>query len=270
MRKRGAAMPSRPEILYGVHPVGEAIKAKRRRLTTIYLTREPASGRLEWIVAHAEAHRIPVEVVAADKLASMTDTDHHQGIAAAVGPYPFVALERVLDAGNSPVLLLLLDHVLDVQNFGALIRTALGVGVDGVVICRDRAASATPAVCKASAGAMEHVRMVRVTNLVQTIQELKTSGVWITGLERKAPQSIFKSDLTGALALVIGGEEKGLRPLVRRQCDFLVSIPQTGPVESLNASVAGAVALYEAFRQRTPGEMATISKGLCPTDSPEG
>jgi 23S rRNA (guanosine2251-2'-O)-methyltransferase len=147
----------------------------------------------------------------------------------------------------------LLDHVLDVQNFGALIRTALGVGVGGVVVCKDRSASPTPAACKASAGALEHINLVRVTNLVQTLKVLQNAGIWTFGLDAGASGSIFDTDMAGSFALVVGGEEKGLRPLVRRQCDALVSIPQLGPVESLNASAAGAVALYEAYRQRING-----------------
>lgn len=180
----------------------------------------------------------------------MTGNVRHQGVAAQVGPYPFVGLEDILQVDNETVFLLLLDHILDVQNLGALIRTALGVGVGGVVVCKDRSASPTPAVCKASAGALEHIKLVRVTNLVKTMKDMQNAGIWVFGLDARASGTIFQADMTGALALVVGGEEKGLRPLVRHQCDMLVSIPQVGPVESLNASAAGAVALYEGYRQR--------------------
>jgi 23S rRNA (guanosine2251-2'-O)-methyltransferase len=141
----------------------------------------------------------------------------------------------------------MLDHIVDPQNLGAVIRTALCVGVDGVILPKDRCASPTPAVSKASAGALEHIRL---TNMVQTIQHCKRAGIWIIGLQKEAAQSIYSGDLTESIAIVLGGEQKGIRPLVQMNCDFMVSIPQRGPVGSLNASAAAAVAMYEAFRQR--------------------
>ncbi len=147
-------------------------------------------------------------------------------------------------------LLLLLDNVLDPQNLGAIIRTALSVGIDGIIIPKDRSAMPTPAVSKTSAGAIEHVCLIRVTNMVDTIKVLKQQGVWVVGLDKGADKTVYSSDLTGSVAIVIGGEEKGIRPLVKKNCDFLVSIPQIGQVNSLNASVAAAIAMYEAFRQR--------------------
>jgi 23S rRNA (guanosine2251-2'-O)-methyltransferase len=129
-------------------------------------------------------------------------------------------------------------------------RTAHCVGADALIVPKDRAAGATPAVSKASAGAMEHTRLCRVTNLASTIQWLKKKGVWVAGMAMETDRTVFQTDLKGPLALVVGGEEKGLRPLVRQYCDFLVSIPLRGRIDSLNASAAAAVALYEAFRQR--------------------
>jgi 23S rRNA (guanosine2251-2'-O)-methyltransferase len=144
----------------------------------------------------------------------------------------------------------MLDNIVDPQNLGALIRTALCVGIDGVVMPRDNCAPPTASVSSASAGALEHIDLCRVTNLVQTIKLCKSHGLWIFGMERGAEQSIFGGDLTGPIALVLGGEQKGIRPLVRKHCDMLFSIPQRGPIESLNVSAAGAVAMYEALRQR--------------------
>jgi 23S rRNA (guanosine2251-2'-O)-methyltransferase len=144
----------------------------------------------------------------------------------------------------------MLDNIVDPQNLGAIIRTALCAGVDGVILPKDRCASPTPAVSKASAGALEHLRLSRVTNLVQTIKICKNRGLWTIGLLKDAEQSIYTGDLSGSIAMVLGGEQKGLRPLVRKNCDFLFSIPQQGPLDSLNASAAAAIAMYEAWRQR--------------------
>jgi 23S rRNA (guanosine2251-2'-O)-methyltransferase len=144
----------------------------------------------------------------------------------------------------------MLDNILDPQNLGAIIRTALCVGIDGVIMPKDRSAPISPAVSRASAGALEHIRLSRVTNLVQTIKQCKKSGLWIMGLDKGAEQCLYDGDMTGSLAIVLGGEQKGIRPLVKKHCDFLVAIPQLGAVDSLNVSVAAAVAMYEALRQR--------------------
>ena len=170
-----------------------------------------------------------------------------------VSPLPLDELDRVLDqskAKQASCLVMLLDSVKDPNNLGAIIRSAHCVGADGLVIPKDRAAGPTPAVSKASAGALEHTRLCRVTNLATTIKWLKKRGVWVAGLAMQASQSVFEMDLKGPLALVVGGEEKGLRPLIRQHCDFLVSIPMQGRVDSLNASAAATVVLYEAYRQR--------------------
>ncbi len=238
----------RTEVLYGVHPVTETLKAGRRKVVEILMARGRPAPRLAEAVEAAKERTVPVREVTAEQLASMTGSPGHQGVAAKVGPYPLVELPDLL-AGEAPFLLAL-DGVVDPQNLGALVRSGVCVGVDGVIIPKDRAAPPTPAASRASAGAMEHVRMARVTNLAAALRELKDRGVWIGGLARAEAISLYDADLTGPLALVVGGEEKGLRPLVRSHCDFGLAIPQVGPVDSLNASVAGAVALYEAYRQR--------------------
>ncbi len=240
------------EILYGIHPVAEAIRAGRRKVVNLMVA-EKTSPRLASLMELARSTGIPVEKRPVADLKAMAGTDGHQGVAARVGPYPVLDLfapRQVAELSQSPPFLLLLDSILDPQNLGALIRTAVCAGVDGVILPRDRSAGPSPAVSKASAGAMEHVRMIQATNLVRSMEMLKATGIWITGLDRQGTRSIFKSDLKGPVALVVGGEEKGIRPLVKKQCDFLATIPQKGSIDSLNASAAGAVALYEAFRQR--------------------
>jgi len=241
------------EILFGIHPIYEAIKNRRRVFSEIYIAKEKSSKRLEDIEALAKSLRISVKNISVAQLKSMTGTDQHQGVGAVVSIYPSADLSDMLDRSKfaeNPPFLLLLDSVVDVHNLGALIRTALCAGVSGVIIPKDRAAPPSPAVSKASAGALEHVHLAQVTNLVNTIRELKENGIWIAGTDKEAGRSLFEYDLTVPLAIVIGGEEKGIRPLVKKHCDFLVSIPQAGPLNSLNASVAGAVLMYEIFRQR--------------------
>jgi 23S rRNA (guanosine2251-2'-O)-methyltransferase len=243
----------RKEILFGANSVLEALKAGRREFFAVYILKKKISQRLKRVLTLAEAKKIPVECVELSQLKSLTGTDQHQGIGAITSRFPLSGISDIIDSirpDNTNPLLLLIDNVMDPHNLGALVRTALCVGVSGIIIPKDRSVSPTPAVSRASAGALEHIHLVRVTNMVNTIEALKEKGWWIAGMEKASDKSIFLSDLTGRVAIVIGGEEKGIRPLVRKHCDFLMFIPQSGPVNSLNASVAGAVAMYEAFRQR--------------------
>jgi len=171
-----------------------------------------------------------------------------------VTAYPLVDVADLLEtakSGEGPPFLLLLDHIVDPQNLGAIIRTAVCAGVDAVIIPKDRAAHPSAAVSRVSAGALEYMRVALVNNIVRVVKTLKGQNLWIVGLDQNAGRSIYKADLTGAIGLVIGGEEKGIRTLVKQNCDFLISIPQTGKVGSLNASVAGAIVMYESYRQRT-------------------
>ena len=242
------------EILYGIHSVLEALKAGRRQIFALYVTKDKVSKRLSKVVGAAEALNVPVKSINPAQLESMSGSDHHQGIGAVVSPYPLVGIADIVGRAESVAadcFLLLLDNVIDPHNLGALVRTALCAGIGGIVIPKDRSALPTPAVSKASAGALEHVSLVRVTNMVNTINVLKKKGLWIAGLDIAAKRSIYLSDLSGSIAIVIGGEEKGMRPLVKKQCDILMSIPQSSRINSLNASVAGAVVMYEAFRQRS-------------------
>jgi 23S rRNA (guanosine2251-2'-O)-methyltransferase len=240
------------EILYGIHPVQEALKAGRRKFYEIYIARDNPAGRLDNILKITKDLNIAVIQLKSKQLSGLAKTSEHQGIGAKVSAYPVEELDQILNRqiSGSYSLLLILDQVVDPRNLGALIRTALAVGVQGVIIPKDRSAPPGPVASKASAGAMEHLHLIKVPNLVGAIKQIKTTGIWVAGLDRSAPKSVFENDLTDPLAIVIGAEEKGLRPLVKAACDFLVSIPQMGPVDSLNASVAGAVAMYEAFRQR--------------------
>jgi 23S rRNA (guanosine2251-2'-O)-methyltransferase len=253
--KRRQPAPGTREVLYGFHPVMEALNAGRRTCYSIMVDRVDLSARQIPVVELAEKRRIPRQTLTADQIRAVCGSDQHQGIALSASALPIETSMASIVAGkggseNDACLLVLLDRIVDPYNLGAIVRTAHCVGADALVIPKDRAVGATPAVSKASAGALEHIRLCRVTNLAGAIQWLKKQGVWVAGLAMQAHQTLFNADLTGPLALVVGGEEKGLRPLVRQHCDYLVSIPLRGRVDSLNASAAAAVVLYEAFRQR--------------------
>lgn len=236
------------EIIYGIHPVFEALKAGRRKIEALFASNERKDARLEPLLLLAQKKRVPIKSIKSSEIKGMADSSSHQGIAAQVSVYPFANLGRI--SSDSPFLLIL-DSVLDPHNLGALLRSALSVGVDAVICPKDRFAPPSPAVSKVSAGALEHIKMIQVTNLARTIDELKKDGIWIAGLDGAAKLSIYNADFSSSIGLVIGGEEKGIRPLVKKKCDFLLSIPQVGSVSSLNASVAGSVVMYEAFRQRS-------------------
>jgi 23S rRNA (guanosine2251-2'-O)-methyltransferase len=177
----------------------------------------------------------------------------HQGIVAVVADYRYREVEDILAAARlagKPPLLVLLDGVEDPHNLGAVVRSAHALGAHGVVIPRDRAASVTPSAAKASAGAVEHLPIVQVTNLVRAIEDLKEAGIWTVAAVPDGDQDLASVDLRGPIALVIGGEGQGVRPLVRKSCDHAARIPMEGRVGSLNASAAAAIAIYEAMRQR--------------------
>ena len=245
------------EILYGFHPVYEALRAGRRTFHEIYISKQTHARRIKRIRSVADRKNILLKEASPAKFQAIGGTVSHQGIMARVTVYPLVdtsdILETVFSSQGSPSLLLL-DQIVDPHNLGALVRTALCAGIDAVIIPKDRSAYPTPAVSRISAGALEYMRVAQVNNMVRFLKTLKEQDVWIVGLDQNAGQPIYTADLTAAVGLVVGGEEKGIRPLVKKNCDLLISIPQNGPVGSLNASVAGAIAMYESYRQRTLDE----------------
>jgi 23S rRNA (guanosine2251-2'-O)-methyltransferase len=243
------------EVLYGLHPVSEAIKAGRRRFDHILVARERHDERLDRLIAQCRDAGIRVLEGPREQLTLAANTAAHQGVVALVRPQKFLSLEDLFaappSAGNSTArLVLALDGVEDPQNLGALLRVADGAGVDGVLITERRSAPLSPAAVKASAGAAEHLRIARVINLVRSLEELKRRNLWIVGLDERGPVNYDQFDFTGDLVIVLGREGAGLHDLVRRTCDHLLRIPMAGGVSSLNVSAAGAVVLYEAARQR--------------------
>lgn len=241
------------ELLAGIHPVGEAIRAGRRRIYSLLVNDGRLNSRLVSLVDSARAAGIPVETVSKDRFEELCSGIPHQGAAAWVSPFPVqkaeTVISRLADHG-SPLFIMVTEGLEDPHNLGALIRTALCAGVDYIMIPKDRSVSATPSVSRASAGAMEHAPLYVMTNTASFLQRLKTAGFWIAGLDAQGDTPLFSADLTGNLALVLGGEHKGIRPLVKKECDFMISLPVNG-VTSLNASVAGGIAMYEALRQRS-------------------
>src|SRR5574340_590167 len=241
-------------IVYGVNPVRELLRSGGEGVGELWLaeggTRGASFAELERLgrAAHATVRAAPRA-----KLDRLAGTDRHQGVVAGVADFRYADLDQVLAAAREsgrPPLLVVLDGVEDPHNLGAVIRSALALGAHGVVIPKDRAVGVTPAVAKASAGAVERCPVVRVTNVAKTLEALQGEGLWSVALAADGERALTEVDLTGPIALVLGSEGEGLRPLVRRSCDLTARIPMTGELDSLSVSASAAVALYEAARQR--------------------
>mgnify|MGYP001198247797 FL=1 len=240
------------EWLAGRHTVLEALRAGRP-VHKIWIAEGASKQPLAAILQLAKEAGVPVQSVDRRRLDQAVPGIQHQGVAAQAAALEYADLEDVLAAAErkgDPPLLLLLDEIEDPHNLGSMLRTADAAGVHGVVIPRRRSAGLTAAVAKVSAGAAAYVPVARTANLAQTIDRLKESGIWVAGADASAEKEAFDADLTGPLALVIGNENRGLGRLVREKCDFLVRLPMLGRIQSLNASVAAGVLLYEIVRQR--------------------
>lgn len=240
-----------PEILAGRNPVAEALRAGRE-LECVYLL-ERSEKTLGKIIALARESGVPIKTVRPDKLESLCPGINHQGVAAVASAAKYAELEdlfRLAERRNQPFLAVICDGIEDPHNLGAVIRTAEAAGAHGVIIPKRRSAGLTPAASKAAAGALEYIPVVRVANLPQTLETLKQRGVWIYAAETGGIRW-DKADLTGPAALVVGGEGSGVGRLVKERCDQTLSLPMLGEVNSLNASVACGILLYEIVRQRT-------------------
>lgn len=240
-------------LLYGIHPVDEALKAGRRKCEAVYISRSRSHKGLEALLGRARDKGIPVRVKDSGYFKSCLGDAVHQGVAARVGGLPLVdepVILRIAEEREEPPFVLALDGIVDPQNLGAIVRTGLAMGVHGIIFPKARAAPLSPAVSKASAGAMEHLLFARVPNLVAALKRLKKAGLWVVGADPGSQLAAKDADLNIGIALVVGGEGQGIRPLVRKTCDYLVAIPQKGGVDSLNAAVAAAMVMYEITRQR--------------------
>jgi 23S rRNA (guanosine2251-2'-O)-methyltransferase len=239
--------------IYGVNPVLEMLKCGNGLIHKIIISRGRSGGPLEKILQLAADRGIPVEISERKSLDSLCRTKAHQGVLCLCEEYSYDSLDHVIKNRHPAFqdnLVLILDSITDPQNLGSLIRTACCSGANGVVIQQDRAARVTSAVMKASAGAARHVPVARVVNLSGALDTLKSEGFWIYGAEAHSGNDFQTLNYSGHVGLVMGSEGKGLRPLIRQKCDFLVSIPLYGQIDSLNVSAAAAVMLYEVLHSR--------------------
>jgi 23S rRNA (guanosine2251-2'-O)-methyltransferase len=228
-------------ILYGRNPVREALRARRRRIAGIWAT-ERAATRESWL-RDADAR-----IASPEEIERRSGSPDHQGVCADAGGYPYVSAAELL-AREDPFIVAL-DELQDPQNLGAIARSAECAGATGLVICERRAATVTPAVAKASAGAVEHLRIARVRNMADFLGDAQRARAWCYGADGAAPTSYDEPDYSGGVVLVLGAEASGLRPRVAKSCDALVSLPLHGRIESLNASAAAAVLMYEIVQRR--------------------
>jgi 23S rRNA (guanosine2251-2'-O)-methyltransferase len=247
------SMPKNCDLIFGINPVFESLKASSQAVLEILLSTGSSGASLNRL--RDEARRCGVRLVPVERrtLDRMAGGQRHQGVVARVQPYPyfpFADLIKRIAVPASSERILILDGLTDPRNFGALLRTADAAGVPNIIIPKDRSVDVTPVAAKASAGAAQHVQIVKVPNLRRAILDLKERDYWIAGLDARATTSIYETTFPERLAILIGSEGSGVRPINLRECDFAVSIPMLGRVSSLNVSVAGAVLLYELVRQR--------------------
>jgi 23S rRNA (guanosine2251-2'-O)-methyltransferase len=243
-----------PQIIYGIHPVEEALKSLHLQFQKILISTQKPHPPIQSVLNLAIKRQVPVTFTTKETLNQMVKGGLHQNVVGLIKETQYADFGEILSQWRkerTKALLLLLDGIQDPQNFGSLIRTALGCGVQGMIIPKDRAVGITPSVVKASAGAALHLPIARVVNIATTVDTLKKEGIWVYGASGEAKDLIYNLDLKIDLAIVIGAEEKGIRPLVKKKCDRLFSIPMKGPISSFNASVSGGMILYEAMRQRS-------------------
>ncbi len=246
--------PEESEVVFGHHSVVELLKSPtaNKRVNKVLVQKGLTSEHIGEVIKIAKRDRLIVQEVPKNKLDTITDGGNHQGMAAYITPYQYAEMDDIFASaekkGTDPFILIL-DKIEDPHNLGSIMRTADAVGVDGIIIPKHRSTGLTAVVAKTSTGAIEHVPVVRVTNLVNTIKDLKKRNVWVFGTAMEG-QNYRQWNAQGAIALVIGNEGKGVSPLVQKQVDETLSIPMVGHVQSLNASVATGVLLYQAFASR--------------------
>lgn len=247
--------------IYGINSVTEALKARGRAFEWVGMAKERHDLRLQRLIEDCRRLSVPVRFLQRTELDRLAGNAAHQGVVAVTSAKQYNDLADVIAAkrGNYS-LLVVLDGVEDPHNLGAILRTSDAAGANGVVIPERRSATVTGTVTKASAGASEHLPIAKVTNISRTIEELKENNVWTVGLDERGTQAYDSVDYNMDCALVLGGEGKGLHDLVKRKCDFVVSIPMFGKVPSLNVSVAAAIVLYEIVRQRRAADAASNRK----------
>jgi 23S rRNA (guanosine2251-2'-O)-methyltransferase len=240
------------ELIFGIHPVLEKLKACPNDVTQVIIANGSSGGATKAVDATARKFGLEVSYASSNVLDRLTRGQRHQGVVAKIRAFTYLDIPELRAAVSSSAseTVLLLDGLTDPGNFGALLRTAEAAGIQHVVIPKDRSVDVTPTVVKASAGAAHHLKIYKVTNLRRVVEMLKACGFWIAGLDVHATAAIYDQVMPERLAIILGSEGEGIRPLIRRECDFLLSIPMTGKITSLNVAAAGAVFLYEIFRQK--------------------
>src|SRR6186713_971721 len=238
------------DLICGINPVLEALAAGTRHFDRLLIVKGLRNQRVSEAIARASQQGIPLRFESRETLDRMAGGLSHQGIMAVVSAKPVIDMETLLAGARDPALVVVLDGVEDPRNLGAILRTAEAAGADGVLLPERHSAGLSETVSRASAGGLEHVKVARIGNLVQALEALKARGIWVVGFDAAGTERWDAVDLTKPVALVLGGEGRGIRRLVREHCDHLVSIPHFGHVSSLNVSVAAGIALYEAVRQR--------------------
>ena len=240
------------DVLVGRNAVTEALKSGRG-INKLWIASGDREGSVSEIAALAKERGIVVQYVERAKIESLAGGHRHQGVLAYVAPVPYAELDDILKAaeakGEAPFLVLL-DELEDPHNLGALLRTADATGVHGILIPKRRSVSLNATVAKTSAGAVEYVPVARIGNIAQTLKKLKEKGFWVAGADMDGEKAYYEADLTGPLVLVVGSEGRGMSRLTKEACDFIVSMPMVGRINSLNASVAGSILMYESMRQR--------------------
>ena len=240
------------DVLVGRNAVTEALKSGRG-INKLWIASGDREGSVSEIAALAKERGIVMQYVERAKIESFAGGHRHQGVLAYVAPVPYAELDDILKAaeakGEAPFLVLL-DELEDPHNLGALLRTADATGVHGILIPKRRSVSLNATVAKTSAGAVEYVPVARIGNIAQTLKKLKEKGFWVAGADMDGEKAYYEADLTGPLVLVVGSEGRGMSRLTKDACDFIVSMPMVGRINSLNASVAGSILMYESMRQR--------------------
>jgi 23S rRNA (guanosine2251-2'-O)-methyltransferase len=235
-------------IIYGVNAVLEALAGERPQIERIFVTRGKTNARLQRIIDSAREHGIGVRFESIETLNRKAQTPRHQDVVAELSEGAVASLEQLLDA--NPTLLVALDGIEDPRNLGAVLRTAEAAGAQGIILPQRHTCGITPAVVQVSAGAALHLGVARVGNLVRTLEILKDRGFWIIGLDMSGKDQVREMERDRKVVVVIGGEHRGVRPLVRRHCDYLVSLPMRGKVSSLNLSVAAGILLYQLLERK--------------------
>lgn len=246
-------MKSDTEIVFGINPLLECLKSKRRRILKIYLSDRRKGKDIDKIIALAKIQNVKIERVHLNAFKQICPWEKNQGVAGLISNLESISIEELISTSfekEANPALVLLDHIEDPRNLGSIVRSAEVLGIRGIIVPKNRAADLTPVVAKCAAGALEYMHISRVSNILNTIRILKKRGFWLIGAKQDSGNYCFTYDFKKPVALVLGGEKKGVRSLIEKNCDDIVSIPQSGCIDSLNVSCAASILFYEVLKQK--------------------